>query len=84
MQAAFDFSLEEYLYFGGYPGRAHLIREEGRWRQYIRSALIQRNIELDILQMTRIDKPTLLKALFELGCGAYSGQIMPLTSFAAN
>lgn len=76
MQAAFDFSLEEYLYFGGYPGSAHLIREEGRWRQYIRSALIQRNIELDILQMTRIDKPALLKALFELGCGAYSGQII--------
>jgi len=76
MQAAFDFSLDEYIYFGGYPGSASLIREETRWRHYVRTALIQPNIEKDILQMTRVDKPALLKALFELGCGAYSGQII--------
>lgn len=76
MQAAFDFSLDEYIYFGGYPGSAPLIRDESRWRQYVRSALIHPNIEKDILQMTRVDKPALLKALFELGCGAYSGQII--------
>ncbi|MHB8809119.1 MAG: ATP-binding protein [Desulfobulbaceae bacterium] len=76
MQAAFDFSLDEYIYFGGYPGSALLIRDESRWRQYVRSALIHPNIEMDILQMTRVDKPALLKALFELGCGAYSGQII--------
>lgn len=76
MQDAFDFSLDEYIYFGGYPGSANLIRDEGRWRQYVRSALIHPNIEQDILQMTRVDKPALLKALFELGCGAYSGQII--------
>jgi len=76
MQAAFDFSLDEYIYFGGYPGSADLIRDEGRWRHYVRTALIQPNIEKDILQMTRVDKPALLKALFELGCGAYSGQII--------
>lgn len=76
MQRAFDFSLDEYIYFGGYPGSAGLIREETRWRHYVRAALIQPNIEKDILQMTRVDKPALLKALFELGCGAYSGQII--------
>lgn len=76
MQRAFDFSLDEYIYFGGYPGSAGLIREETRWRNYVRAALIQPNIEKDILQMTRVDKPALLKALFELGCGAYSGQII--------
>ncbi len=76
MQAAFDFSLHEYIYFGGYPGSAGLIKEETRWRHYVRTALIQPNIEKDILQMTRVDKPALLKALFELGCGAYSGQII--------
>lgn len=78
MQAAFDFSLNEYLYFGGYPGSAYLIREEQRWRAYVRSALIHPNIEKDILQMTRVDKPALLKTLFELGC-AYSGQIISYT-----
>lgn len=76
MQSAFDFSLDEYIYFGGYPGSAGLIKEETRWRHYVRTALIQPNIQRDILQMTRVDKPALLKALFELGCGAYSGQII--------
>ncbi len=79
MQDAFDFSLDEYIYFGGYPGAASLIRDETRWRQYVREALIRPNIENDILQMTRVDKPALLKNLFELGCGAYSGQLVALT-----
>lgn len=78
MQDAFDFSLDEFLYFGGYPGSASLIRDERRWRQYVRGALIHPNIEKDILQMTRVDKPALLKTLFELGC-AYSGQIISYT-----
>ena len=79
MQEAFDFSLEEYIYFGGYPGAANLIRDETRWRQYVRDALIKPNIESDILQMTRVEKPALLKNLFELGCGAYSGQLIAMT-----
>lgn len=78
MQEAFDFSLDEYVYFGGYPGCAGLIRDERRWREYVRGALIHPNIEKDILQMTRVDKPALLKTLFELGC-AYSGQIISYT-----
>jgi uncharacterized protein len=79
MQEAFDFSLDEYIYFGAYPGAASFIRDETRWRQYIRESLIRPNIENDILQMTRVDKPTLLKNLFELGCGAYSGQLISFT-----
>ena len=79
MQEAFDFSLEEYIYFGGYPGAADRIRDETRWRQYIRESLIKPNIDKDILQMTRVEKPALLKNLFEMGCGAYSGQILALT-----
>ncbi len=78
MREAFNFSLDEYIYFGGYPGSAQLIREEARWRDYVRGALIQPNIEKDILQMTRVDKPALLKSMFELGC-TYSGQIISYT-----
>ncbi len=78
MQEALDYSLHEYLYFGGFPGSASLIREERRWRDYVRGALIHPKIEKDILQMTRVDKPALLKTLFELGC-AYSGQIISYT-----
>jgi predicted AAA+ superfamily ATPase len=73
MADAFDFDLEDYLYFGGYPGSAPLIRDETRWRNYVNTSLIEPSIEKDILMMTRVDKPALLRQLFHLGC-RYSGQ----------
>ncbi len=76
MADAFDFHLAEFVYFGGYPGGARFIRDEARWRDYVLGALVAPNIEKDILAMTRVDKPALLKQLFELGT-EYSGQILP-------
>ncbi len=78
MNAAFGFTPEEYVWFGGYPGSASLIEDETRWKNYIRDSLIETSISLDILMLTRVDKPALLKRLFELGCH-YSGQIMSFT-----
>lgn len=75
MHEAFDFDLEDYVYFGGYPGSAAYIRDEPRWRNYVNGSLIEPSIEKDILMMTRVDKPALLKQLFHLGCN-YSGQIL--------
>ena len=75
MSAAFDFDLPAYVYFGGYPGAASRVREEGRWRAYVTDAIVEPNIERDILAMQRVDKPALLKRLFELGAD-YSGQIL--------
>lgn len=75
MSSAFGFSLSEYLYFGGYPGAARPDRDTDRWRDYVLQALVEPNIERDILAMTRVEKPALLKRLFELGA-AYSGQIL--------
>ncbi|MEQ9107579.1 MAG: ATP-binding protein [Limnobacter sp.] len=79
MQKAFDFTLDQYIYFGGYPGSASLIGDEQRWRAYIQHSLIDPIINKDILEHNRIHKPALLKQLFELGCGAYSGQILALS-----
>lgn len=78
MYDAFDYTLAQYLYFGGYPGAASFIHEEQRWRDYILTGLVEPNIERDILAMTRVDKPALLKRLFELGA-SYSGQILSFT-----
>ena len=79
MASAFDFDLPTYLYFGGYPGAATLARDdEERWRDYIISSIVGPNIERDILSMTRVDKPALLKRLFDLG-SSYSGQILSFT-----
>ena len=74
MVDAFGFDLPSYIYFGGYPGAVHLIHDQPRWREYIRSSLIEPNIARDILAMTRVNKPALLKRAFELGA-QYSGQI---------
>jgi len=78
MQEAFGWSIEQYVYFGGYPGSALLIEDEGRWKNYIKDSLVETSISKDILMLTRIDKPALLKRLFELGC-LYSGQILSYT-----
>ena len=75
MSEAFGFDLPQYLYFGGYPGAVPFVREPDRWRDYILGSLVEPNIERDLLSMTRVDKPALLKRLFELGA-AYSGQIL--------
>jgi uncharacterized protein len=78
MEKAFEWTVEEYIYFGGYPGAAQLIQDEQRWRNYIKDALIETSISKDILMLTRVDKPALLKRLFELGA-LYSGQILSYT-----
>jgi uncharacterized protein len=78
MHDAFGFSLEQYLYFGGYPGAAPLIKDPQRWRRYLLDSLIETTIARDVLLMTRVDKPALLRRLFELGC-RYSGQVLSYT-----
>ena len=75
MQAAFGFGVDEYIYYGGYPGGAALIEDRPRWAGYIVDSLIETTIARDILLMTRVHKPALLRRLFELGC-SYSGQIL--------
>jgi hypothetical protein len=78
MREAFAFSLDEYLFYGGYPGAAPLIGEPGRWRRYVVDALIETTISRDVLLLTRVDKPALLRRLFEVGC-RHSGQILSYT-----
>lgn len=78
MREAFDFTLDQYLYFGGYPGAAPLARDPLRWARYIADSLIETSIARDVLLLTRVDKPALLRRLFELAC-RYSGQILSYT-----
>ena len=75
MRTAFGWSLEQFLFYGAYPGAAPLAGEPARWSRYIRDSLIETTIARDVLLLSRVDKPALLRRLFELGC-AYSGQIL--------
>ena len=78
MRAAFGFSLEQYLFFGGYPGAVPLTAEPARWARYIADSLIETSISRDVLLLSRVDKPALLRRLFELAC-RYSGQVLSYT-----
>ena len=78
MHDAFDMSLDQYIYFGGYPGTAPLIKNEERWHNYIKESLIETAISKDVLMTTTIYKPALLRRLFEIGC-SYSGELLSLT-----
>lgn len=78
MRDGFGFTLDQYLFYGGYPGAASLIRDEERYQQYIQSSIVEATINKDILMDTPISKPALLRRTFELGA-AYSGQLLSLT-----
>lgn len=78
MHDAFGWDEESWAWFGGYPGSAGLINDEDRWKRYISDSLVETSISKDILMLTRIDKPALLRSLFELSC-LYSGQILSYT-----
>lgn len=80
MHTIFGWSLEKYAYFGGYPGAVPFVDEhdQTRWKNYINDSLIETTISRDVLLMTQINKPVLLRRLFQLGC-AYSGQVLSYT-----
>ncbi len=78
MKEAFGISLDQYIYFGGYPGPAQMLKDEHRWRKYIKDSLVAPAIEKDVIMTSNIYKPALMKQLFELGCG-YSSEIVSLT-----
>lgn len=78
MRDAFGWTLDQYIYFGGYPGTAQLVANEIRWKNYVKDSLIESALANDVLGTTTVYKPALLKRLFELGC-SYSGELLSLT-----
>ena len=78
MHEAFGFNLNQYIYFGGYPGAAGLIGDERRWRRYVHDAIAEPSITKDVLETGNVYKPALLRQIFELGC-SYSSELLSLT-----
>ena len=75
---AFGYSLDDFLFFGGYPGGAALIKDENRWARYMGTSIVEPTISQDILLMEEVRKPALLRSLFMLGSG-YSAQELSFT-----
>ena len=78
MGQAFGWSVQQSIFYGGYPGAASLITDHDRWVRYVRDSLIETTLSRDVLLLSRVDKPALLRRMFELGC-RYSGQILSYT-----
>ncbi|PYQ47460.1 MAG: AAA family ATPase, partial [Acidobacteria bacterium] len=68
MRSAFGWSVDQFVFHGGYPGAAPLIRNNSRWARYILDSLVETTISRDVLLLSRVDKPALLRRLFQLGC----------------
>lgn len=76
-ETAFAMNLEEYLYFGGYPGAAELRCEPDRWLAYMQEAIILPSVLRDVVSQQPVTKPALMSSLFTLGC-SYSAQEVSL------
>jgi hypothetical protein len=75
MKKAFSFSPQQYIWFGSYPGAADLIKNESRFKNYVRNSVAEPSLGRDILMTTKVSKPALLRQLFEIGT-QYSAQIL--------
>ena len=77
-KTAFNYSIDDFLFFGGYPGAAVLKNNIERWVRYMGSSIVEPVISRDILQMEQIRKPALLRSLFTLGA-QFSGRELSFT-----
>ena len=70
---AFGYSLDEFLYFGGYPGAAPLADDMQRWLAYMHDSVIEPSISKDVIALEEVRKPALMSKLFYTGA-PYSAQ----------
>lgn len=74
MKAAFKYSLNDWIFYGGYPGTARLKKNFESWSQYINDSLVETVLSKDVIHMASVNKPMLLRHLFAFACG-YPAQI---------
>ena len=68
MREAFGFSLDQYVYFGGFPGLADTINDENRWQNLVEGSIISPILARDIIEIEEIRNSALLRQVFELAC----------------
>lgn len=78
MRDAFGWDIDRYVTYGGYPGTATLLDDPQRWAAYVRDSLIETTVARDVLALARVDKPALLRQLFQAAC-EHSGQLVSYT-----
>jgi predicted AAA+ superfamily ATPase len=78
MQKAFGFSLDKWIFFGGYPGAASFCDDFEKWSSYVRDSLIETVLVKDVFQLQNINKPALLRHLFMLSA-TFPAEILSYT-----
>ena len=71
---AFDYTLDDFLYFGGYPGAAPRRTDETRWFDYLTNSIIEPTLNKDALELEPIRKPALLRAPFRNWARRFPGR----------
>ena len=71
----FSLTLKEYIYFGGYPGALIIRKDELRWASYVRDSLIETVLSKDIILLSPIAKPILLRQSFGMAID-YAAQVI--------
>jgi predicted AAA+ superfamily ATPase len=75
MRRAFGWSMDEWIFFGGYPGAAQFRGDEPAWRRYVTDSLRETVLSRDVFQLATVAKPALLRHLFGLAV-AHPAQIL--------
>lgn len=70
---AFGCPLEDYLYFGGYPGAMPLRPGGRRWLRYVRNSIVEPSIAIDVPLLGDVRRLEPMRRLFEVGA-PYSGE----------
>lgn len=78
MHNAFGLTMEEFVYFGGFPGLAPYIGDEERWRDMMENSIINPILTRDILEIEEIRNPALLRQVFEVA-SIYSAHELSMT-----
>jgi hypothetical protein len=72
---AFGWDLDQWLFFGGYPGAAALADDEAAWKRHVADSLIDVVLSRDVVALQTITKPALLRHLFALAA-SYPAQML--------
>jgi hypothetical protein len=60
----FGLTLEQFIEFGCYPGAAPFLADLERWGSYVRDAIVEPAIGRDLLQLSPVENPALLRQVF--------------------
>lgn len=68
LKKAFDYDLERFLLYGGYPGAVVYEDDYDRWYAYLKDAIVEAVIGKDILLNRKVANPALFRQAFEILC----------------